>query len=193
MNEPSSNLKITNLGPGINTPFDEIKPIPFRTAPGCTLCSKDRPDGSGGLDIYLSTKEGKHGPPRRISGPRSIPASTSRSTASPPTERRIVLYGAYEGHMGRGDNFYFEKPRMAGPASGHFRRRSTALTGFRRLLHRRRESVPLLLRPGRGARRKASTGGFRPQDQSLPRQLCREFRYLRLHQAGERLVRSDQP
>ncbi len=109
LNEPPSNLVITNLGFGINTQYDEIKPNPVPDGSRMYFASKDRPDGFGGLDIYVAKREGDTWTSAQNLGP-AINTSQHESINSISADgTRIVLYGAFEGHMGRGDNFYFEK------------------------------------------------------------------------------------
>lgn len=106
---PSSNLHVTNLGPGINSQFDEIKPTITADGTRMYFASKDRPNGFGGLDLYISKKEGETWGVAQNLG-QSINSRDHESINNISTDgTKIVLYGAFEGHMGRGDNFYFEK------------------------------------------------------------------------------------
>lgn len=109
LREPSSNLQIKNLGPGINSQYDEIKPTPTADGTRMYFASKDRPSAFGGLDLYMSKLEGDSWGPAVNLG-ANINTKEHESINSISAEgTKIVLYGAFEGHMGRGDNFYFEK------------------------------------------------------------------------------------
>ncbi|MDH7515027.1 MAG: OmpA family protein [Bacteroidota bacterium] len=105
---PSSSLKVMNLGSGVNTPYNEIKPS--LTAEGTRLYfSSDRPGGRGKLDIYASQYEnGTWQPAVNLGEKINTPDhETINSISFDGTS--IFLYGGFAGHMGNGDNFYFEK------------------------------------------------------------------------------------
>lgn len=106
---PMSKVQITNLGLGINSQYDEIKPTPTADGTRMYFASKDRPDGFGKLDLYVSRNENGIWLPAQNLGPAINTREHETINSISADGTKIVLYGAFEGHMGRGDNFYFEK------------------------------------------------------------------------------------
>ena len=101
-------LRVTNLGSGINTPWDEYHAV--LSANGShMLFSRDRGKQAGGEDIYASVETGGQWNDSVNLGP---PVSTSRHEnplSISADGNTLVLSGNYPGSLGRGDIFYCTK------------------------------------------------------------------------------------
>ncbi len=105
---PASDLRVENLGSGINTSANEIKPS--LTADGTRLYfASDRDGGKGLLDIYASTFENDEWQPAVNLGDRINTTDHETINSISFDGTAIFLYGGFVGHMGNGDNFWFEK------------------------------------------------------------------------------------
>ncbi|MFA6232814.1 MAG: hypothetical protein WC824_01330, partial [Bacteroidota bacterium] len=105
---PSYDVKITNLGDNINTRFDEIKPSV--TVDGSRMYfASDKEGGKGKLDIYVSDfKDGVWQPAVNL-GDRINTTDHETINGISFDGTKILIYGGFPGHMGNGDNYYFEK------------------------------------------------------------------------------------
>ncbi|MFZ1731358.1 MAG: hypothetical protein WAV84_14625, partial [Bacteroidota bacterium] len=105
---PSYDVKITNLGENINTKFDEIKPSV--TVDGSRMYfASDKEGGKGKLDIYVSDfKDGVWQPAVNLGDRINTPDHETINGISF-DGTKILIYGGFPGHMGNGDNYYFEK------------------------------------------------------------------------------------
>lgn len=114
-----SQLEVTNLGSGVNTGFNEIKPS--LTPDGKRLYfASDRPGGKGELDIYLSQfEDGKWSPAMNL-GDRINTSEHETINSISFDGTSILLYGGFPGHMGNGDNFFFEKAEKGWSTIKHF-------------------------------------------------------------------------
>jgi outer membrane protein OmpA-like peptidoglycan-associated protein len=119
LNAPSQDLHVTNLGPAVNSPSNEIKPSV--TTDGTRLYfASDRPGGRGDLDIYVSKLDnGKWGTPQNLGERINTPDhETINGISFDGTQ--ILLYGGFAGHLGNGDNYYFEKTENGWSAIKHY-------------------------------------------------------------------------
>lgn len=105
---PTANLEVKNLGTGINSPANEIKPS--MTADGTRLYfASDREGGRGELDVYVSKFENGAWQPAQNLGERINTPDHETINGISFDGTMILLYGGFTGHRGGGDNFYFEK------------------------------------------------------------------------------------
>ena len=121
LNKPSYDVEITNLGPGINTPADEIKPSV--TVDGKRLYfASDREGGRGKLDIYVSQFENGSWQEAVNLGDRINTEDHETINGLSFDGTKILIYGGFEGHLGSGDNYYFEKTEQGWSAIKAFPR-----------------------------------------------------------------------
>ncbi|HOJ02907.1 MAG TPA: OmpA family protein [Bacteroidota bacterium] len=92
----------------INSEYNEIKPSV--TVDGMRLYfASDRPGGVGNLDIYVSDyKDGGWQTPVNI-GERINTKEHETINGISFDGTKIFIYGGFAGHLGNGDNYYFEK------------------------------------------------------------------------------------
>jgi outer membrane protein OmpA-like peptidoglycan-associated protein len=105
---PDSLVMVRSLGAAINSPGNDIKPS--LTADGTRLYfASDREGGRGELDIYVSKYANRAWQPAQNLGEKinTKDHETLNSISFDGTE--IFLYGGFPGHLGNGDNYYFEK------------------------------------------------------------------------------------
>ena len=105
---PDSLVAVRSLGAAINSPGNDIKPS--LTADGTRLYfASDREGGKGELDIYISKYANRAWQPAQNLGEKinTKDHETLNSISFDGTE--IFLYGGFPGHLGNGDNYYFEK------------------------------------------------------------------------------------
>jgi outer membrane protein OmpA-like peptidoglycan-associated protein/Tol biopolymer transport system component len=119
LRQPSFDVEMTNLGDGINSPADEIKPSV--TVDGTRLYfASDREGGKGKLDIYVAQFEnGAWQPPVNLGDRINTPDHETINGLSF-DGTKILIYGGFEGHLGSGDNYYFEKTEQGWSAIKHF-------------------------------------------------------------------------
>ncbi len=101
--EPKKKLIVNNLGPEINTQFTETVPVPSTDGKILYFCGLDRPDGFGGEDIYIShMKDGQWQKAENI-GSRINDASNQSPLSISTDGNRLLVYGSFKTHYGRGD------------------------------------------------------------------------------------------
>jgi hypothetical protein len=107
LREPSYDVELQNLRT-LNTEWNEIKPSV--TVDGTRLYfASDRPDGFGNLDIYVSDfVDGEWQAPVNIGDRINTPEHETINGISF-DGTKIFVYGGFAGHLGNGDNYYFEK------------------------------------------------------------------------------------
>jgi outer membrane protein OmpA-like peptidoglycan-associated protein len=107
LREPSYNVELQNLRV-LNSEWNEIKPSV--TVDGSRLYfASDRPGGFGNLDIYVSDYEdGEWLEPVNI-GERINTKEHETINGISFDGTKILVYGGFPGHLGNGDNYYFEK------------------------------------------------------------------------------------
>ena len=118
LREPSYDIELRNIS-SLNTQSNEIKPA--ITVDGSRLYfASDRPDGFGNLDIYVSDfKDGAWLPPVNI-GDRINTKEHETINGISFDGTKILVYGGFAGHLGNGDNFYFEKTARGWSNIMHF-------------------------------------------------------------------------
>ncbi len=116
---PSFDVKLANLGNNINTPFDEIKPSV--TVDGSRMYfASDKEGGKGKLDIYVSEfKDGEWQTAVNLGDRINTPDHETINGISF-DGTKILIYGGFPGHMGNGDNYYFEKTERGWSNIMHF-------------------------------------------------------------------------
>ncbi len=121
LEQESFDIEITNLGDGINSPADEIKPSV--TVDGKRLYfASDREGGKGKLDIYVSQfKDGAWQPAINL-GDRINTADHETINGLSFDGTKILIYGGFKGHLGSGDNYFFEKTEQGWSEIKHFPR-----------------------------------------------------------------------
>jgi len=107
LQEPSYDIERRNLSE-INTKYNEIKPSV--TVDGSRLYfASDRPGGMGNLDIYVTDfVDGRWQEPVNLGNRINTPEHETINGISF-DGTKILLYGGFAGHLGGGDNYYFEK------------------------------------------------------------------------------------
>ena len=117
---PMRPIRVKNLGYAVNSRANEFKPSVSGDETKIYFSSDDRPGGKGGNDIWVSTFENnKWQPAKNLGAPINSPEHESINSISA-DGRYIVLYGGYEGHLGGGDNFYYEKTADGWSSIQHF-------------------------------------------------------------------------
>lgn len=109
LNAPELGIFPVNLGGAINTQYPEYVPILSPNMKKLYFTGRDREDGLGGEDIYLSEyKNNMWQLARALSGKINTESNEFINSLSA-DGNILVLFGNYENTMGRGDNFYVEK------------------------------------------------------------------------------------
>ncbi|MCZ7557601.1 MAG: OmpA family protein [Bacteroidia bacterium] len=107
LREPSYNVELRNLR-GLNTEWNEIKPSV--TVDGSRLYfASDREGGFGNLDIYVSDFENDEWSEPVNIGERINTKEHETINGISFDGTKILVYGGFAGHLGNGDNYYFEK------------------------------------------------------------------------------------
>jgi outer membrane protein OmpA-like peptidoglycan-associated protein len=102
-------MLMINMGGNINSMAPEYVPILTPDGKKIYFTGRDREDGHGGEDVYISYYSGSHW---SISKPLSEKVNTESNefiNSISADGNIIVLFGNYDNSMGRGDNFYIEK------------------------------------------------------------------------------------
>ncbi|MBR9975097.1 MAG: PD40 domain-containing protein, partial [Bacteroidetes bacterium] len=115
----SFDVELTNLGDNINSPAEDIKPSV--TVDGSRLYfASDREGGMGKLDIYVAeNKDGEWQPAVNLGDRINTPDHETINGLSF-DGTKILIYGGFAGHMGSGDNYYFEKTERGWSSIMHF-------------------------------------------------------------------------
>jgi len=98
-----------NLGGAINTKSPEYVPILSPDMKKLYFTGRDREDGYGGEDIYESNFTNNMWQLARPLSKKINTESNEFINSISADGNILVLFGNYEGGMGRGDNFYVEK------------------------------------------------------------------------------------
>lgn len=105
---PFQNLILTNLG-ALNTKGDEYFPVISIDESKIYFTGSSRKDNIGGEDIYYSDKlNGAWGKAKILPYPFSTKENDAVNSVSA-DGNILVVFGAYKGMIGAGDNFYSEK------------------------------------------------------------------------------------
>jgi outer membrane protein OmpA-like peptidoglycan-associated protein len=117
---PEEGIKMVNLGGAINTQYHEYCPVISPDMKKLYFTGRDREDGIGGEDIYVS--EAKNGfwlLAKPLGG--NINTESNEFINSISADGNIlVLFGNYEESFGRGDNFYVERTAKGWSEIKHF-------------------------------------------------------------------------
>ena len=109
LSAPPETLMVKKLDNGVNSEFKEYFPVPTIDGNKLYFCSIYRPDSLGGEDIYVSKWDGKTwGNAVRLD--LGINTSSHEVVQSISADgNTMVLFGNYDGSLGRGDIFYAHK------------------------------------------------------------------------------------
>ncbi|MDX9760014.1 MAG: hypothetical protein RBU27_12715, partial [Bacteroidota bacterium] len=115
----SFDVELTNLGDNINSPGDDIKPSV--TVDGSRMYfASDREGGKGKLDIYVAEKKDGVWQPAVNLGDRINTPDHETINGLSFDGTKILIYGGFPGHLGSGDNYYFEKTERGWSSIMHF-------------------------------------------------------------------------
>jgi outer membrane protein OmpA-like peptidoglycan-associated protein len=106
---PEKNIKMTNIGGAINTQFPEYGPVLTPDMKRLFFTGRDREDGYGGEDIYVSEFRNNAWQIAKPLGKYINTESNEYINSISADGNIMVLFGNYLGDLGRGDNFYAEK------------------------------------------------------------------------------------
>jgi outer membrane protein OmpA-like peptidoglycan-associated protein len=106
---PEVGIFPVNLGGGINTRSPEYVPILTPDMKKLYFTGRDREDGFGGEDIFVSEFKNNMWQLARPLGQKINTESNEFINSISADGNILVLFGNYEGTLGRGDNFYVEK------------------------------------------------------------------------------------
>ncbi len=105
LREPRDSVVITNLGSAINTRYHEFAPTLTLNERRLYFGTANRPDGSGGEDIFYSEwRNGKWQVAKNI-GPPLNTRSHEAPLAVSPDGLELLVFGNYPGGVGNGDLF----------------------------------------------------------------------------------------
>lgn len=108
-------LVVANLGQGINTSAHEGLPVPTADGRYLYFTGKDRSDGFGKEDIFVSIFEnGRWGKAENLgAGVTGVNTMRNESLCSISADgNRLILFGNYAGSFGGGDIFYSDRTRQ---------------------------------------------------------------------------------
>jgi outer membrane protein OmpA-like peptidoglycan-associated protein len=106
---PEEGIHMRNLGGNINTQYPEYGPVISPDGRKLYFTGRDRPDGIGGEDIFVSYfVNGSWTQGKLLSGNINTESNEYMNSISA-DGNILVLFGNYENSLGRGDNFYVEK------------------------------------------------------------------------------------
>lgn len=120
LNTPAEGLKMINMGGNINSMSPEYVPILSPDMKKLYYTGRDREDGYGGEDVYISYYTNNRW---TIAKPLSEKINTESNefiNSISADGNILVLFGNYENNLGRGDNFYIEKTRKSWSQIKHF-------------------------------------------------------------------------
>lgn len=106
---PEEGIKKYNMGGNINSLYPEYGPVISPDGKRLYFTGRDREDGIGGEDIFVSYYIGSRW---TISTPINGNINTESNeyiNSISADGNMLLLFGNYEGSLGRGDNFYVEK------------------------------------------------------------------------------------
>lgn len=109
MNAPEEGIHMINMGGNINSGGAEYCPVLTPNMKTIYFTGRDREDNIGGEDVYVAYYLSNHW---SIAAPLQgkINTESNEFVNSISADGNIlVLFGNYEGQLGRGDNFYSEK------------------------------------------------------------------------------------
>lgn len=113
-------LEIRNLGGAINTSYNEIKPSVTSDGSRLYFARDDEENGRGGLDIYVAQYENDAWQPAQNLGERINSKEHETINGLSFDGTMILIYGGFHGHLGNGDNYYFEKTPNGWSPIRHF-------------------------------------------------------------------------
>lgn len=112
LTKPCDTLLLKNLGPGINTSGDELKPMPTADGKKMYFTGSKRQDNVGIDDVFISDfenggwqKSSNHGSLLNTGKSESITGISADGT-------RLLIFGNYRQSLGRGDIFQIRKSNV---------------------------------------------------------------------------------
>jgi outer membrane protein OmpA-like peptidoglycan-associated protein len=109
LSAPEEGIKKYNMGGNINSLYPEYGPVVSPDGKKLFFTGRDREDGIGGEDIFISYYFGNRW---SISTPINGNINTESNeyiNSISADANTLLLFGNYEGSLGRGDNFFVEK------------------------------------------------------------------------------------
>jgi len=111
---------IENLGPSINTDYDEYFPIINLKGDRLYFCSYNRQEGYGGEDIYTSELKNKKWEPAKNIGDALNSNSHEATLGVSGDEITLTVFGNYPGSLGNGDIFYYSRTKDGWSKREHY-------------------------------------------------------------------------
>jgi len=109
LNAEEEGVKIENLGPSVNSVFNDYFPIINLEGNKLYFCSFNRDDGYGGEDIYVSESDGSNWKPATNIG-RQINSGSHEATLGVSGDNlELTVFGNYSESFGNGDIFYYTR------------------------------------------------------------------------------------
>jgi outer membrane protein OmpA-like peptidoglycan-associated protein len=107
LRQPEQDIFVQNLGPVVNSRYDEGSPRISADGKKLYFFSGDRPGGKGNEDVWVSTKQtnGEWGAPVSMGYPINTGSNEALETINSDGSL-MILFGNYEGRFGGGDLFY---------------------------------------------------------------------------------------
>lgn len=106
---PEEGIKKVNMGGNINSLAPEYGPVISPDMRKLYFTGRDREDGIGGEDIFVSYYIGNRWIIAILIGGNINTESNEYINSISSDGDMLLLFGNYEGSLGRGDNFYVEK------------------------------------------------------------------------------------
>jgi outer membrane protein OmpA-like peptidoglycan-associated protein len=113
-------IKMVNLGGAINTQYPEYCPVISPDMKKLYFTGRDREDGIGGEDIFVSDAKNSFWQLAKPLGGNINTESNEFINSISADGNIMVLFGNYEESFGRGDNFYVERTSKGWSKIQHF-------------------------------------------------------------------------
>lgn len=117
---PEEGIIMINLGGNINSQQHEYCPVISPDGKTIYFTGRDREDGIGGEDIYMSELKNDMWQIAKPLGPEINTESNEFINSISADGNILVLFGNYEESLGRGDNFYVERTAKGWSHIQHF-------------------------------------------------------------------------
>jgi outer membrane protein OmpA-like peptidoglycan-associated protein len=114
-------LSVKNFGRGVNTVEDEYSPVPTADGKLLYFTGYNRPDGTGGEDIFVSESNNKGQWQSAKQLGKIINTTTHEYSSSVSTDgNQLIIFGNYTESFGSGDLFYSDKTSSGWGKVRHF-------------------------------------------------------------------------
>jgi len=117
---PEQGLEVLNLGEGVNSEAHEGLPVPTADGRRLYFTGKHRFGSWGMEDIWVSERRDGRWQEAKNLGARINTSQNESANSVSADGTRLIIFGHFEGSLGRGDNFYADKTSTGWGEIQHF-------------------------------------------------------------------------